>query len=125
MEEALTAQLIAAGVASGRVYWAERPQGSALPAVVLYKISVTPVDSDDDGDDLVATRVQCDCLGPTALDAITTCRALKAALPKSFERDGVSFQGAYHDGELQDFATSTAGERVHRNSVDFILWHAN
>jgi hypothetical protein len=129
MEESLTAHLLAnsglAAVVADRVFWGVRPQSTPLPAIAMFVVSSIPADSDDITHDETETRVQFDCLGKLSEDAVTVARALKSALLGApFTVDGFEFQGAFLETERSDHTQSTAGESVHRRSVDFLIWHA-
>jgi hypothetical protein len=69
MEEAIIAKLLAdsgvAGLTGARVFPGSRPQGSALPAAVLNRISGGPLYADDGEVGLVQARIQIDCWAAT------------------------------------------------------------
>lgn len=129
MEEALTSYLLADAQVSAacgqRVYWVLRPQGSATPCLVLNVISDLPEYVMSGADGLSQTRVQVDAYGATYAAAKTAMRAAKNRLSgATFTQSGVTFQGAFVDGERDSFeAGSNTADRFFRVSVDFILWH--
>lgn len=129
MEEALTSYLLASsGVTSAvgqRVFWVLRPQGSDTPCLVLNVVSDVPQYVMGGADGLSQTRVQVDAYGTTYSAAKNAMRAAKARLSgATFTQGGVTFQGAFGDGERDSFeAGSNTADRFFRVSVDFILWH--
>ena len=84
MEEAIIARLLAdAGVAAivgTRVFPGMRPQGSALPAAVLNRISGGPLYADDGEVGLEQARIQIDCWADTYTAAKKLARAVTACL---------------------------------------------
>lgn len=58
MEKTLRKRLVDAGVAGGKVYWVQRPQGSALPALVLQIISEPRPQHLKGFEDMTESRVQ-------------------------------------------------------------------
>src|SRR4051812_46510481 len=101
MEEALVAYLLAnagvAALAGTRIYWGERPQGDALPAIVLFKVSPNRDVTLAGPSGLIGPRVQIDCLGGSYALAKTTARAVIAAADAIGGTAG--FQGAFLDAE--------------------------
>lgn len=127
MEEDLRALILAdAGVTAlvgTRVSWDERPQGSAVPAIVLWLIS-QPIDYDLGGAiTLVETRVQADCWGRTKASAKATARALAALLSGySGEQGGTRFQGVFQDN-ARDTRDFTVADPLFLSSIDFLIRH--
>jgi hypothetical protein len=128
MEEALRSYLLAqSGVSSlitDRAYWNMRPQGAALPALVLAVVSPTPFYAMDGYSDLTQTRVQIDCFGVTYAQAKNLARAIRNLLNgKRFTHSSIQFE-AFRAGERDlSEAGTTEAERVHRVSLDFQLYH--
>lgn len=129
MEEDLRALILAdagvAGVVGGRVSWAERPQGGALPAIVLHLIS-QPVEYHTQGAvALRQSRVQADCWGATYGSAKAAARAL-AELLSGFvgEHGATAFQGVFQANarDTRDAGTDDA-DRFFRASIDFLVNH--
>ena len=126
MEETLVALLLndtgVSILAGNRVNWSERPQGAALPAVILHKISGVRDYNMDGASNLVSSRVQADCWALTYGDAMQLSRAVRNVL--SGYRNG-DLQGAFIDAERQSVEKETDGaQRYFRVSLDFIIWHA-
>lgn len=129
MEEDLRAYLLSqSGVTSQvstRVYWGERPQSGALPAVVMQVISDLPSYSMEGDNDLNRTRVQLDVYGSTYGAAKTAARAVKTAL-NSYQgtTGGTSFRGVFRDGERDDrIAGTNEADRFFRVSLDYLVFH--
>ena len=84
MEEALIARLLGIAAVGGmvgtRVYPGSRPQGSALPAVVLNRISGGPLYADDGEVGLEQARIQVDCWAASYAGAKLLARAVTASL---------------------------------------------
>lgn len=84
MEEAIIARLLAdtgvAAIAGARVFPGMRPQGSALPAAVLNRISGGPLYADDGEVGLEQARIQIDCWAETYTGAKKLARAVTACL---------------------------------------------
>ncbi|HEV7284320.1 MAG TPA: DUF3168 domain-containing protein [Kaistia sp.] len=132
MEEALTAYLLASTPVTDlvglRVTWDERPQGDALPAVVLNLIDSAPEYSDEGLAGLSMARVQIDCWaahasgsnGSTLAKAVA--KAVTGSMPVAMTVDGVEFQGVFLDA-ARDFPPETGpgGVQFFRRSLDYLL----
>jgi len=130
MEEALTAHLLAstvlADMVGSRITWDERPQGEALPAVVLNLIDSIPEYSDEGIAGLSTARVQIDCWaakrpgdsGSTLAKQVAA--AVVDAMPVSMTVNGVEFQGVFLD-VARDFPPETGPGNVQffRRSLDY------
>jgi hypothetical protein len=128
MEELLSSTLLADSplynLVSNRITWNTRPQLSAVPAIVLTKVSSIRDYHMAGSSGLVTTRVQVDCWALTFASAVAVARAVRVALSGStFSDSGVEVQGAFLDGERHFFEEATA-ERFHRVSLDFEIWHS-
>ncbi|HMR51187.1 MAG TPA: DUF3168 domain-containing protein [Amaricoccus sp.] len=130
MHEALRALLLAdAGVSAlvgTRVTWGARPQGSALPAVVLHLISDVPgytLAGDNGHRD---SRVQADCIGEGRYEAVLgVAQAVQAALSGySGTVAGTIFQGIFIDQarDLSEPAVESE-RRLFHLSTDFLIHH--
>jgi hypothetical protein len=128
MEEALIARLLGIAAVSGmvgtRVYPGSRPQGSALPAVVLNRISGGPLYADDGEVGLEQARIQIDCWAATYSAAKKLARAVTASL-SAFEGTvgETTFQLIELDIE-QDLREGggDAADYPFRTSLDFLVW---
>jgi hypothetical protein len=109
------------GVAGGRRFWVRAPQSTALPYVVMQRISGIRdyVTSGPSG--YVQSRVQFDVYASTYGTARTTARALVAALSG---HSGGTIQGIFIDSE-RDLPASDTGEVSHlfRVSIDAAIHH--
>ncbi len=127
MEEAVTAHLLAsAGVTAlvgQRVTWLERPQASALPAIVLQRIGGQPDYAMDGPTGLAQSRVQVDCWGGAYATAKAVARAVVEGLSgASFAGSGMTVHGTFFDNERDFIESDAADVRLYRTSLDFILW---
>jgi hypothetical protein len=113
-------------IVGSRVTWGTRPQGSALPAVVLHLIGGAK------GYHLTAetgprsARVQANCLASSYLTATDTFRAAAAALSGYSGTVGSTyFQGILQDSEPSDLneADGATEQRTFGTSADFIVYH--
>jgi hypothetical protein len=128
MEEALRTYLLAqsgvSSLVSTRAHWNMRPQGSALPALVLAVIDRSPAYAMDGNSALAETRVQVDCYGTTYAQAKTLARAVRVPLDgKRFTQSSIRFEAFRLDERDLSEAGTTEGERIHRISLDFQIWH--
>lgn len=119
--EALRAR--ATGLASGRIYWTERPQSSALPAIVLLAVS-------DDrpqhlkGFSLAPGRVQVDAYGRTAKESWDLAEAALALLVTGGASNGHAFSRADVAIGPRDLTERIGSTTVFRVSMDLIFHHA-
>lgn len=77
MEEEIQARL--AAEVTGVVAWGQVPDGSGLPATVMNRTGGARMKSLD-GASLMEGRLQVDCYGETALQAMTTSREVRRSL---------------------------------------------
>jgi hypothetical protein len=128
MEEALVGYLLAgtslASLIGSRINWVRSAQGAAAPRIVLYRISGVRDMRMDGPTGLVASRVQCDCIGTSYGSAKAVARALEARLSGySGTTGGVEFQGAFLVNERDDFFDTETPDKLFRTSIDFNIWH--
>jgi hypothetical protein len=128
MEEGLIQRLLSDGglaaLVGSRVHAGSRPQGSALPAVVLHRIGGGPLYADDGEAGLDEARVQIDCWGASYGDAKMVARAVTARLSAfTGAAGGVMFRYVMLDAErdLRE-GGANAAEYLFRTSLDFIVW---
>lgn len=124
---ALRARLVAnsgvAAIVSTRVYWMERPQNSTLSAISLQVISDPRPSHLKGPDGARASRVQCDCWSATYQGAVSLAKAAIAALEGPAIMAGKKFGSTLVDAQRDLGETVTGGTFIHRQSVDFIIWH--
>jgi hypothetical protein len=128
MEEALIARLLGVEAVSGmvatRVYPGSRPQGSALPAIVLNRISGGPLYADDGEVGLEQARIQVDCWAATYAGAKLLARRVAASL-SAFEGTvgETTFQLIELDIE-QDLREGggDSADYPFRTALDFLVW---
>jgi hypothetical protein len=128
LEEAMIAKLLATAavtdLVSTRVYPGSVPQASAMPAIVVNRISGTPIYTDDGESGLQTARLELDCWGDTYSSAKTVARAVIAALS--------GFVGTVDDVEVQNTLLDAerdmregggnAAKYLFRTNLDFIVW---
>jgi hypothetical protein len=128
MEAALIAKLLAtAGVTalvSTRINWSRRPQGAALPAIVLHRVSGTPDVHHAGASGLVVSRVQVDCWAASYGSAKAVARAVETAITaQTFTQGATRFDVILIDSERDDSTDETTP--LFRTSLDLMVHHAN
>ncbi|AHE52636.1 tail completion protein gp17 [Sphingomonas sanxanigenens] len=127
MEEALRDRLLAnpglSALVGDRIWWVERPQSSALPALTLQLISPGRTYTHDGPAGFYGPRVQCDSWGGSYGSARLVSRALLAAIEPATTVGGVEFKAAFLDSE-RDMPVSEMPDRttIFRVSQDFFVW---
>jgi hypothetical protein len=128
MEAALMAKLLAsAGITalvSTRINWSRRPQGSALPCIVLHRIDGTPDVHHGGASGLVQSRVQVDCWGASYGAAKAIARAVETAVTaQTFTQGAIRFDVIL----VADERDSTFDETtpIFRTSLDLLVFSAN
>lgn len=128
MEAALLAKLLAtAGVTalvSTRINWSRRPQGEALPAIVLHRIDGAPDVHHGGASGLVVSRVQVDCWAESYGSAKAIARAVETAITaQTFTQGATRFDVIL----IADERDSTFDETtpLFRTSLDLIVQSAN
>jgi hypothetical protein len=128
MEEAIIAKLLAdsgvTAIVQARVFPVSRPQGTALPAVTVTRVSGGPEYADDGEAGLEEARIQIDCRADTYQAAKLLARAVTASLS--------AFQGTVGATTFQDIeldierdlreSGTNAADYPFRISLDFIVW---
>jgi hypothetical protein len=111
------------GLASGRVYFDERPQGGTLPAIVLVVVS-------DDrpqhlkGFELAPGRVQVDAYAATSKEAWDLGEAALALIIPGGAFNGHNFGRADVAIGLRSLAERVGSTTIFRVSMDLIFHHA-
>lgn len=127
MQAALRARLLAAApvtsLVAQRVYWVDRPQAAALPAVTLQTISDERPQHLKGFQALRSTRVQLDVWGDTYSQCRAIAEAAIAALVPEHRGNGIRFDRALVDGP-RDLGEQTDTKFIHRTSIDLIVWWA-
>lgn len=121
MQGALRARLT--GLAGGRVYWVDRPQTSALPAITL-QVASDPMPQHLKGfDELRRTLVQIDCWADTYAAAKTLKDQVIAALVPENTANGIRFDRAIVES-VRDLGERSGEKFIHRQSIDLGVWWA-
>jgi hypothetical protein len=119
--EALRAR--ATGLAGGRVYWTERPQQSAMPAIVLTAISDDRPQHMKDFS-LAPGRVQVDTYGARAEEAWDLAESALTTLVPGAAANGHNFSRADVALGPRDLSERIGNETIFRVSMDLIFHHA-
>jgi hypothetical protein len=128
MEAALIAKLLAAtgvtALVSTRINWSRRPQGAALPCIVLHRVSGLPDVHHAGASGLVVSRVQVDCWGASYGSAKAVARAVETAITaQTFTQGATRFDVILIDSERDDSTDETTP--LFRTSLDLMVHHAN
>ena len=128
MEYALIAKLLATvgitGITGTRSNWSRRPQGEALPAIVLHRIDGAPDYHLQAPSGLVESRVQMDCWGDDYVAAKDLARAVETALSgQAFVQGAIRFDVILIVDE-RDSTFDEAPDTFFRTSLDLIVRHA-
>lgn len=119
----LLANSTVSAIVGTRVDWMARPQNAALPAISLQTVSDSRPDHLKGFDGARETRVQCDCWAATYAAALALARAVIAALQPPTTITGKRFGNARVDAQRDLGENIADGSFIHRQSVDFIIWH--
>lgn len=124
-ESALRARLIAAppvhAMVQDRVHWKARPQGGALPAIVLIMIHDSRPQHLDGFQSLRPTRIQADCYGRTYEEARELRDAVIPILAaKAVEQDTRFDVGFINGGS--DRLDETAADPAFVQFIDATIW---
>lgn len=119
----LLADTTVAAIVGTRVYWVQRPQKSPYPAVVLQVVSDGRPENLKGFDGARSTRVQADCYGTSYAASLDLARATISALVEPTILSGKQFGRASVDRQLDLGETVADGSFVHRQTVDFNIWH--
>jgi hypothetical protein len=117
----LTADAGVAAIASTRVYWKVRPQGSALPAVVLSTVSGARDQSHEGAILTQGNRIQFDCIASTKAAAVNLRNAVMAEIEDPGTTGTTEFQGGFVN-LYRDLAEDTPAGVVHTEMVDATIW---
>lgn len=103
---------------SGRVNFADHPQGQPLPAIVLTLIDDAEGHHLKGPDGLSTGRVQVDCYATTYGAAVQLSRAARAVLDGHHD---ATFPGVFHEGtQARREGGSNEAERPYRVTMDFL-----
>ncbi len=102
--------------------WTVRRQGAPLPAIVLTTISDPRPQTHDGPDSIRPSRVQADVLGEDRASVVALREAVIAALLPAGTFSAVQFDRAQVDA-VRDLGRQDETRFVHRDSIDFIIWH--
>ncbi len=127
MEGALRARLVAAApvaaLVGARIYWTERPQASALPAVTLQVIDDEREQHMKGVQGMQSTLVQIDAWAATYASGKALKEAIIAALLPANSSNGVNFGRSFV--RSRDLSERTETQFIFRQSMDFTINHAS
>lgn len=119
MEAALRARLLDLAAVGGRVYWDERPQGSALPALTLSIVNDRRPENLK-GFDVPETLVQVDVWAANFADKRSIREAVIAVLSPPATVGGIEFMRATEiNSRGLNERTETAF--IFRDAIDFLF----
>lgn len=125
MEAALRARLLAAAPVTAligqRVYWVDRPQSTALPAIVLQVISDPRPQHLKGFQELRETRVQMDIFDTSYAQVRAVTEAALAAIVPENTSNGIIFNRALVDAS-RDLGERTETAFIHRTQIDLLVW---
>lgn len=124
---ALRARLIAASPVTAlveqRIYWVDRPQASALPAVTLQTVTEDRPQHMQGFDGLDVSTVQMDVWGASYAQVQQIKEAALAAVIPENTGNGVRFARAFVDF-IRDLGERVETQFIHRASIDLIFHHS-
>jgi hypothetical protein len=124
MEGSLRARIVAlATTAADRVYWVDRPQGSALPSITLQTISGDYPQTYAGLENTRDPRVQLDVWATSYAEAKTIMVAIVAGLTGRQTSNGIAFDNIIFENE-RDSLERLETTNVYRRGIDLIVWHA-
>jgi hypothetical protein len=128
MEESLIALLLQwqplRDIVQARIGWVLITQGSPPPYVVMTRVSGSRDTTFSGPSGLVSSRVQVDCYAETYISAKAVARAVEARLSGfKGELGPTFFDGIFLDAERDLFDADGGTDRLHRVSLDFLIWH--
>jgi hypothetical protein len=124
MEGALRARIVAAGTAAAdRVYWLDRPQGSALPSITLQVISGDYPRTYSGLQSFRSPRVQMDVWATSYAQAKAIMADVVIALEPKDTSNGIYFDQIEFEGD-RDTLERLDTMNVYRRGIDLIVWHS-
>jgi hypothetical protein len=124
MQGALRARITGAATTAGqRVYWVDRPQAAALPAVTLQVVSDPRPQHLKGFESIRGTLVQIDCWADTYAVAATLKEAVLAAVVPESTANGIRFDRAMIES-IRDLGERIETKFIHRASLDLTFWWA-
>lgn len=124
MQGALRARITGAATTAGqRVYWVDRPQDTALPAVTLQVISDPRPQHLRGFESIRVTLVQIDCWAETYAAAAALKEAVLIAVVPEGTGNGIRFDRAMIEA-IRDLGERVETKFIHRASLDLTFWWA-
>lgn len=123
LRDRLVSDPAVAALVAGRVYIGQRPQATALPAIVLVVVS-------DDrpallrSEDYPPGRVQVDCFAPDSKKSWDLAEAALAAVTPAMVWQGHQFARASLDLGMRDLSEVAGSATVFRVTFDAIFYHS-
>lgn len=109
-------------IASDRIFWNERPQGSSLPCVIFRCVGGFSDDPLEGDADFAESRIQGDCLADTNADAKLLARQVREAFKDGADQGDFLFWNADIDRPI-DLTEVVAGKTLHRASLNMLIRH--
>lgn len=123
---ALRARLVdaapVAALVGTRIYWVDRPQASALPAITLQTITEERPQHMQGFMGLDVSTVQIDVWGTSYGQVQQVKEAALAAVVPENTSNGIKFMRAFIDF-IRDLGERVETQFIHRSSIDLIVYH--
>jgi hypothetical protein len=110
------------GTAPARVYWVDRPQASALPAITLQVIDEPREQHMGGFHSLQAVTVQVDAWATSYASARAVKEAVIDTLVPEQTGNGIAFQRAFV--RTRDLGERVETQFIHRSSMDFVFHYS-
>jgi hypothetical protein len=117
----LVADGTVAGIVGTRIYWEIRPQGSALPAIVLGTTFGARAQHMEGVITVQGNRIQFDCLASSKAVAVNLRNAVMAEIESAAIVGDTEFQAGFVN-LYRDTAEDTAAGVVHDEMIDATIW---
>jgi len=108
-----------AALAGARIYFEVLPENESAPALVINRITTTPVRAMGADSGLVWCRFQIDAFATKEAQARALAKAVRGALPRAGLAGPPVVQAIFFDNENGGFDAVT---RRYQRAVDFIVW---
>ena len=111
-----------AAIVDDRVFWNDRPEKSALPALVLLLIRQERPRNNDGFDSYRRSYVQLSAYSEDQAEAVALREAAIAGVAEREVHDGVQFLEAL-DVEVRGRVANTNSAAIHQEVVDVVISH--
>jgi hypothetical protein len=116
----LKADATVTGLVSTRIDWTKRPQGKALPAITLHRISAPRGQHFKGFHGTQMARVQVDIWADSEAELKPIEDAVLAAIVPEATQDSIHFARSFVDN-VRDLGEQTETGFIHRTAIDLIV----